>query len=221
MTAILFGSIGTIADTSEIQRESFNEAFRSHGLDWSWDRAEYQQMLAISGGRSRIASYAESRGEIFDAASVHSTKSTVFQNRLRHGVDARPGVLELIERAKGEGVRLALVTSTSPSNVSTLIDGIGAGVRDSFEFILDATMVADVKPDPAVFQLALEKLAVEPSLALAIEDNVDGIKAAKSAGLWTAAFPNAYTSGHDFSAADHIVGELDGDTACALIARLH
>ena len=38
MTAALFGSIGTVVDTSEIQRESFNRAFAEHGLSWSWGR---------------------------------------------------------------------------------------------------------------------------------------------------------------------------------------
>ena len=36
MSAILFGSISTIADTSELQRQAFNQAFKAHGLDWDW-----------------------------------------------------------------------------------------------------------------------------------------------------------------------------------------
>lgn len=50
MTALLFGSIGTIADTSELQREAFNAAFLRHGLDWSWDRATYRALLTTAGG---------------------------------------------------------------------------------------------------------------------------------------------------------------------------
>ena len=38
MSAILFGSISTLADTSELQRRAFNEAFEAHGLDWNWSR---------------------------------------------------------------------------------------------------------------------------------------------------------------------------------------
>ena len=34
--AILFGSIGTIVETSELQRKSFNQAFSEAGLDWNW-----------------------------------------------------------------------------------------------------------------------------------------------------------------------------------------
>ncbi len=149
-----------------------------------------------------IAAYADGRGEIVDAGAVQSTASTIHQNRVRQGLDARPGVLEFIERAKDEGVRLALVTSASPADVSMVIDSVGAGVRDSFEFILEATAVSEGKPDPAVFRSALENLGVGPSHAVAIDDNVDGVKAAKGAGLWTAAFPTENTSQQDFSEAD-------------------
>jgi len=66
MSAVLFGSIGALADTSEVQREAFNEAFRAHGLDWDWSREEYRQLLQSSGGKDRIATYA---GHDFDQAT--------------------------------------------------------------------------------------------------------------------------------------------------------
>lgn len=37
MKAILIGSIGTLADTSDMRREAFNEAFAQAGLDWTWE----------------------------------------------------------------------------------------------------------------------------------------------------------------------------------------
>ena len=41
MAAILFGSISSIASTSELQRQAFNDAFTQHGLSWQWDQDEY------------------------------------------------------------------------------------------------------------------------------------------------------------------------------------
>ena len=61
--AILFGGIGTLLETSEIQRMAFNEAFDRCGLDWHWDRDAYLDMLAIPGGVQRILRYAEAQGE--------------------------------------------------------------------------------------------------------------------------------------------------------------
>ena len=45
MKAILFGSIGTLIETSDLQREAFNEAFKEAGLDWYWDHEDYTKLL--------------------------------------------------------------------------------------------------------------------------------------------------------------------------------
>ena len=53
-TAILFGSIGSIIETSELQLAAFNKAFKKFGLDWEWTTTEYKPMLLQAGGRKRI-----------------------------------------------------------------------------------------------------------------------------------------------------------------------
>ena len=53
MKAIIFGSIGTLVETSDIQRQSFNQAFKEIGLDWYWDKNNYKNLLKKSGGRNR------------------------------------------------------------------------------------------------------------------------------------------------------------------------
>jgi len=57
--AILFGSIGTLIETSDFQRESFNEAFKEAGLDWYWDQEDYRLLLKQSGGTKRIEDFAK------------------------------------------------------------------------------------------------------------------------------------------------------------------
>jgi hypothetical protein len=86
MSAIFFGSIGTIADTSELQRQAFNQAFALHNLDWNWSREEYRALLEQSGGAQRIEDYARSRGQLVDAKAVHRSKSEIFQAPLRRDI---------------------------------------------------------------------------------------------------------------------------------------
>ena len=43
--ALIFGSIGTLIESSNIQRNSFNEAFKEAGLDWYWDEQDYKILL--------------------------------------------------------------------------------------------------------------------------------------------------------------------------------
>ena len=57
--AIIFGSIGTVLETSDIQRKSFNKAFKKFGLNWYWSKNEYKKLLKMSGGENRLSNYAK------------------------------------------------------------------------------------------------------------------------------------------------------------------
>jgi len=210
VSALLFGSISTLADTSELQRESFNEAFAAHDLDWRWDREAYREMLRGNGGADRIAGYAAERGQDVDAAAVHATKSELFQQKLgRGGLAARPGVLESLRSAKQAGAKVALVTTTSPENVVSLVQGVEDLQLDDFDLVVDNSVVSESKPDPAAYTHALSALGVDAADAVAVEDNTGGVQAANAAGITVLAFPNENTAAHDFSAASRVVDHLD------------
>lgn len=219
MPALLFGSISTLADTSELQRRAFNEAFAAHGLDWDWCREDYVAMLGSNGGRQRVADYASARGEDVDADAVHATKSKLFQKLVIDAdLEPRPGVVATIERAKQQGYRLGLVTTTSAANVSALLAALHGHIDgDAFDLVVDGSAVDHPKPDPAVYEFALGKLGEEQAGVVAIEDNVGGLRAAVEAGLRCIAFPNQNTVDGDFSAAVEKVDVLDADRVVALV----
>jgi HAD superfamily hydrolase (TIGR01509 family) len=211
MNAILFGSISTVTDTSELQRSAFNRAFEAHGLDWHWSQDDYVAMLEHNGGQDRITAYAEKLGQDVDAAAIHESKSKIFQNTLATGeFTPRPGVLETVEKARAEGVKLALVTTTSSTNVGALIAALRPTVDiASFDLVVDASHVDEVKPDKAAYLFALERLDEPAEACIAIEDNVGGVQSAVGAGLRVVAFPNQNTAGHTFDRASGRVEQLD------------
>jgi HAD superfamily hydrolase (TIGR01509 family) len=211
MPALLLGSISTVADTSELQRQAFNQAFEAHGLDWRWDRDQYQAMLSKSGGQARIADYAQSLGQTVDAKAVHETKSRIFQENLaKGGLAPRPGVVESIERVKRSGWKVGLVTTTSPANVSALLDALSPQLAASdFDVIVDAASVEQPKPDAAAYVFALQNLGQVPGECVAVEDNAGGFRAALAAGVPCIAFPNENTLSDDFTGARRRVDRLD------------
>ncbi len=213
MSAILFGSISTIADTSELQRQAFNRAFELHGLDWHWPREEYITMLGESGGRKRIDRYAASVGQSVDAEAIHQSKSKIFQESLTEGqVQPRSGVVETIQGAKKNGLKVALVTTTSEQNVSSLIEALSPSIRATdFDKIVSAADVKRSKPAKDAYVFVLEQLDEGSDSCVAIEDNVDGVEAAISANLDCVAFPNENTADDDFSKANLVVNRLDFD----------
>jgi HAD superfamily hydrolase (TIGR01509 family) len=204
MSAIFFGSIGTLADTSEVQRQSFNEAFALHNLDWNWSREQYVNLLEKSGGRKRIEAYAQSVGQSVNAETVHHSKSEIFQKFLRENpLNPRLGVVEVIQKAKQEGVKLAFVTTTSKENVSSLLQALQTSIDENdFNLVLDASQVEHSKPSKDAYIFALKELNQTPNQCIAIEDNLNGLDAAKSAGLACVAFPGQNTAHHNFQSAD-------------------
>ena len=211
MSAVLFGSIGALADTSELQREAFNEAFRAHGLDWNWSRDEYRRLLTESGGKQRIAAYAESTGEQVDAAAVHQTKSEKFQESLRtQPITPRPGVTETVEQADRNGVQVALVTTTSGDNVAALAQALRPQIDvDRFALVVDSSSVEHPKPAPDAYRYAIESLHEDAVDCVAVEDNVGGAEAAIADGVPCVAFPGENNAGHEFPQSAHRVNELN------------
>ena len=213
MPAILFGSISTVADTSELQRDSFNQSFEIHGLDWRWDRDEYRAMLSQSGGQSRIAEYAHSLGQTVDARAIHETKSEIFRDLLANAeLSPRAGVVETIKGARDNDWKVGLVTTTSGDNVLSLLAALSPSIAmGDFDVIVNASSVEQPKPDKAAYSFALQNISEAPGDCVAIEDNVDGVQAAVAAGLACVAFPNQNTIDHDFTAAIGRVDRLDVD----------
>ncbi|MGT2427380.1 HAD family hydrolase [Amnibacterium kyonggiense] len=211
MPALLFGSISSVADTSELQRRAFNDAFAQHGLDWTWDRDEYRSRLGKAGGRDRVAAYAKERGQEVDADAVHATKSALFQQLLTiEPVSARPGVVDSIRAAKEAGFKVGLVTTTSRRNVEGLLDALAPTVsRDDFDVVIDREQVSAPKPDAEAYRTALERIGEQATNAVAVEDNPDGAGSARAAGVAVIAFPNENTAGAEFGSVAEEVDSVD------------
>jgi HAD superfamily hydrolase (TIGR01509 family) len=220
VTALLFGSISSVADTSELQRAAFNAAFAEHGLDWHWDRDDYRARLGKAGGETRIADEAAVRGEDVDAAAVHATKSRIFREKLRSDAPGpRPGVLDLLHAARSHGWRTGFVTTTSRENVTALLDALGSSLRpDDFDVVVTSDEVGSPKPDPAAYAHALSTLGEDAGSAVAVEDNPDGVRAAAAAGVPCIAFPNENTAADEFPGAARRVDRLTVDDLTSLTA---
>ncbi len=205
MPALLIGSIGVLAETSHLQRDAFNEAFREAGLDWHWSEEAYREMLKSSGGRDRIAAYAEDKGENVDADALHRRKGEIFREKLKDGVEPRAGVRETLDQAREHGWQTAFVTTTSAENVDAVLAATGLS-RDDFDLVTDRGDGIDPKPAPAVYTHALTQLVLADQQALAVEDNPGGLEAATAAGIKCIAFPGAF---HDPAGFEGAVMTLD------------
>jgi beta-phosphoglucomutase-like phosphatase (HAD superfamily) len=74
--------------------------------------------------------------------------------------------------------------------------------------ILAGDVVSKKKPDPEIYTLVLQRLHLKPAQCLVVEDNRNGLLAAKGAGMHCIVTTNAYTDDEDFHEADLVVSEL-------------
>ena len=201
--AILFGSIGTLIETSELQRNAFNQAFSKNGLDWNWNPAEYQDLLKKSGGRQRIEDFAAQQGIEVDASKLHNEKTKIFDELMvGGGVLLRPGVANFIDQALDNGIKLAFVTSTSKDNVDAVFQALKNQVNSSnFSFIGNDKMVSNTKPKPDIYLKALSELNLKAEDCVAIEDTEVSMQSALAASIKCIGFPGAFAKDNDFSSA--------------------
>ena len=128
-----------------------------------------------------------------------------------------PGIGRYLADAARLGLRTAIASSSSRRWIDEHLERFGIGGR--FETIVSRDDVEQTKPDPALYRVALERLSTQASQAIALEDSSNGIKAAKAAGIFTVAVPNAMTASMDLSAADLRLESLDAMPLEELIKR--
>lgn len=210
LDALIFDVDGTLAETEEVHRQAFNQAFAEFGLPWVWDVPLYRRLLTVAGGRERIRAFAGPQGLPVDLDILHRRKAQIYTARVAAGeVALRPGVAALLAEARAGGLRLAIATTTSRANVVALLDAVG-GQADGFELLVCGEDVAAKKPDPAVYHQVLERMGLPAAACLAIEDSPNGIMAARAAGLEVVATPSLFTTGNDFTGALAVLDGLAG-----------
>jgi HAD superfamily hydrolase (TIGR01509 family) len=216
LKALIFDVDGTLAETEELHRQAFNEAFSSLGISWTWSQSLYRKLLRIAGGKERILHYlftwhpqdlASIRSQI---PSIYDLKTRYYAAMLQDGtIELRPGVARLFEEARASGVRLAIATTTNRANVSALLQRALPSFDDShFDAIVAGDEVAAKKPSPEVFEIALRQLRLHASSCVAFEDSSNGVTAAQRAGLKVIATPSAYFSDDDFTGAHSVISHL-------------
>lgn len=212
LRALIFDVDGTLAETEELHRKAFNAAFTEQGINWHWDVSTYARLLKITGGKERIAAYAEEIGtQGIDPKPIHLLKTEIYNRELRGGgLELRAGVEDLIARAKVQGFKLAIATTTSRPNIESLLAvTLGPDAHRDFVAIITGEDVARKKPDPEAYRLSLARLGVSADEAIAFEDSKNGVDAARGAGLQVIVTPSLYTDRDDFSHASFIIPTLE------------
>lgn len=191
--ALIFDFDGLILDTETPDYEVWCSIYREHGFELP--REEWGKII---GGTGLVQ---------FDAAEHLSLllerKLDSVSLRDRHRLESHamtmaqsilPGVMDYFHEAKRLGMKLAIASSSPHSWVDTHAKRLG--IFDVFDTVICADDVGTgrTKPNPDLFLLALDRLRVRKNEAIVFEDSPNGVRAARSAGIFVVAVPNSVTS---------------------------
>ena len=220
LAALIFDVDGTLADTErDGHRVAFNRAFADAGLDWEWSVELYGKLLAVTGGKERIRHYLDHFNTAFERpkgldafiAGLHAAKTEHYTRMLSEGlIPMRSGVKRLLQEARDAGMRLAIATTTTPANVSALLQySLAPDAADWFEVIAAGDIVPAKKPAPDIYDWAMQQMGLEPAACLAVEDSHNGVQSALGAHIPSILVTtNGYTREDDFSGSSLVVDRM-------------
>jgi len=211
--AVIFDFDGVIVDTEPLHYAAFQRLLEPLGLGFSWEA--YVETYMGFDDRDAFLEAFKTHGSALsttDLQSLIDRKAGLFQEIIRDGISAYPGVVDLIRSIRASRTPLAISSGALLSDIVPILETLG--IADCFDLIVTAEDVVRSKPDPECYRLAHTRLNefwlrnLPPAQVLAIEDTPAGIVAAKGAGLRVIAVTNSYPASH-LSQADQIVETLD------------
>ena len=217
LQAILFDCDGVLSDTErDGHRVAFNEAFAAQGLDVAWSVERYGELLTTGGGKERMRRHFDETGwpvpEVErDAliAALHKDKTDRFVAMIEAGrLPLRAGVARLVDEAMAAGVRLGVCSTSNERAVQGIVSVNLGPERAAAMPVFAGDVVPKKKPDPAIYRLAADRLGLDPSRCVVVEDSANGLKAALAAGMRCVVTISSYTGEEDFSGAARVIPEL-------------
>ena len=217
LKALIFDCDGVLVDTErDGHRVAFNQTFALKGYNFEWDVPLYGELLQVAGGKERMRSYFDKQGWPAGAADkdtlikqLHKLKTDQYMEIIESGkLPLRSGIKRIVDEAISEDLILAVCSTSNERAVNMVVEKMLGPERKEKFTILAGDVVSKKKPNPEIYNLARERLDLNPAQCVVIEDSRNGLLAAKGAGMCCFVTTNGYTANEDFREADMLVSEL-------------
>jgi beta-phosphoglucomutase family hydrolase len=208
--AVLWDLDGVLVDTGRFHYQAWRQLLSELGRSLSEE--EFSRTFGLRNDLILRDMLGEVSAE--EVTRLSERKEALFRQHAAGRVTPLPGAIELVRRARDEGRRMALVTSTPRANIDFVLEQVG--LAGAFDAIVTAEDVSRGKPDPEGCLLAARRLGVMPERCLVIEDAPGGIEAARRAGMHSLAVTTTRPR-EELTDADAVVDSLNDATALAMV----
>ena len=185
-TALIFDMDGVLVDSEPLHKRAKELAFQEIGI--VLPESVYDSYKGRP-DRTMMPEVLAARGRSADAERVMQRKKEVYE-QIEHELHPVAGAADFVRWASGN-YRLALATSATPRNRGKALAMLG--IEDCFQSIVDTDRFHRAKPDPEVFQVAMQDLGLRPTNCWIVEDSIAGVGAGKAAGSFTVGFTTTFS----------------------------
>lgn len=204
--ALLLDFDGVIVDSEGMQLEAVNTVLAPYGV--SIDAEQWIARCVGHKARDFLPDLVPTAINTSELDHLLAAKSTAYQQIvLARAPVARPGIRELVERARECGYRCGVASATPAADLEYILGALGWTAL--LDLVLSSDAVARPKPAPDVYLRAAALLGVAPERCVVVEDTSTGIAAARAAAMPCVAFPNRWTTTMDLRQATRTEPILD------------
>ncbi len=197
--AVLWDNDGVLVDTEKFYYRANRDQLRELGVDLS---PELYLEINLRRGRSVLDLALEAGARESDLPRLRHERDARYVDYLRAGVDVIEGVRDCLEELHGRWP-MAIVTS-APRPHFELVHGRIDLLR-YFEFALTPDLYDRHKPHPEPYLTAADRLGLDPSECLVVEDSERGLRSATAAGMRCLVIPHGLSRDSDWSAAEEVL----------------
>lgn len=190
LQALIFDFDGLILDTETPEAAVWQAIFREYGYELPMD--EWAGIIGSYGDSLYDAAAHLAQLTRLEAASLRARHRRE-TDALIHANPILPGVTDLLDEAARRGLGLAVASSSPHAWVDSHLSRLGLDSRFDAVLCSDDVAPGRAKPHPDLFLLAADRLEVPKAAAVVFEDSFNGVRAARSAGIFVVAVPNPLT----------------------------
>jgi len=177
--AVIFDMDGVLADSEPLINAAAIAMFKEKGLEV---RPEDFLPFVGAGENRYIGGVAEKYHFPLDSPAAKKRTYEIYLDLVPWQLEAFPGVNDLLYICRQAGLLMAVASGTDRIKVMANLQKIG-WPEELWDTVVTGEQVKQNKPAPDIFLIAAQNLGVVPGVCVVVEDSVNGVKAAKAAGM--------------------------------------
>ncbi|MFO0609512.1 MAG: HAD family phosphatase [Polyangiales bacterium] len=178
--AVFFDMDGVLVDACDWHYDAFNEALAQHG--YTIERGDHLARFDGLSTSQKLKILTDERGLSPSLHRViHETKQEITMRLIRERAHPDPAHVSMLTRLRGRGYRTAVCSNAVRASVALMMERIG--LAPLLDLMLSNEDVARGKPDPEIYLTAAARFGLQPAECLTVEDNQNGLAAARAAGI--------------------------------------